>query len=104
MLVIMQTERTKLLGRIAEIKPLLMERFPIRSIGLFGSYARGDQQPHSDVDILVDVDPAIGLEFVSLAEMLENHLGRRVDRHRSRRMMPLPFRSRRCNSAGTARG
>jgi uncharacterized protein len=32
-----------------------------------------------DIDILVDVEPSIGLEFVTLAERLETELGRKVD-------------------------
>ncbi|MBT4101186.1 MAG: nucleotidyltransferase [Gemmatimonadetes bacterium] len=54
-------------------------------MALFGSYARGDQTETSDVDILVEVDPSIGLEFVTLADELEDHLGERVElvSHRS---------------------
>jgi len=44
-------------------------------MALFGSYARGDQQAGSDVDILVEVDPSIGLDFVTLAERIEKLLG-----------------------------
>lgn len=40
-------------------------------MGLFGSYATGDATEQSDVDILVDVDPSIGLRFVTLAETIE---------------------------------
>ena len=43
-------------------------------MALFGSYARGDQQSDSDVDILVDIDPSVGLEFVTLAEQIEQLL------------------------------
>lgn len=46
---------------------------------LFGSWARGDAQEDSDVDIMVDVDPSIGLRFVELGDELERVLGRRVD-------------------------
>jgi predicted nucleotidyltransferase len=31
--------------------------FGVRKVGLFGSYARGEQTVHSDIDILVDLDP-----------------------------------------------
>jgi hypothetical protein len=48
-------------------------------MALFGSYARGDQQEDSDVDILVEVDPSIGLEFVTLAKRIEKLLGVSVD-------------------------
>jgi predicted nucleotidyltransferase len=60
-------------------KVALFEKYPIRRIALFGSWSRGEQHQNSDVDILVDVDPAIGLGFVSLADELEHILGHKVD-------------------------
>ena len=60
-------------------KAELENRFKVRRLALFGSYARGDQKPDSDVDILVDIDPSIGLEFVTLAEQIEQLLGLPVE-------------------------
>ena len=57
----------------------LKRHYPIRRLALFGSWARGDAHEDSDVDVLVDVDPSIGLKFVQLAEELEAALGRHVD-------------------------
>ena len=57
------------------LKPLLMNSFNVRSIALFGSYARGDQTENSDVDVIVDVDSSIGIRFVDLAELIEDRLG-----------------------------
>ena len=64
--------------RISEI----CERYGIRELAVFGSAARGDIRPDSDVDILVDFEPGarIGLiKFASLSEELEGLVGRRVD-------------------------
>lgn len=60
-------------------KPKLKKKYKIRSIALFGSYACNDQQTGSDVDILVDVDPSIGLDFVTLTDEIEKLLGLHVD-------------------------
>jgi len=57
----------------------LENRFKVRRLALFGSYARGDQKPDSDVDILVDIDPSVGLEFVTLADQIEQFLGLPVE-------------------------
>ncbi|KPK80506.1 MAG: DNA polymerase subunit beta [Bacteroides sp. SM23_62_1] len=38
---------------------LLLFRFGIQNVGLFGSYVRGDQSEASDIDILIDFEPAL---------------------------------------------
>ena len=63
----------------------LQKEFPVKRLALFGSYAHGKQIPgQSDVDILVEVEPSIGLRFVMLAERLEQLLGERVGSRVSR--------------------
>ena len=71
--------KEEILKTLAKDKPELQKRFKVRQIALFGSYSRGDQQPNSDVDIFVEVDPSIGLDFVTLAERIEKLLGVSVD-------------------------
>ena len=52
----------------------------VSSLALFGSVARGEAGPESDIDILVEFDRPVGLfEFVRLQMRLEALLGRRVD-------------------------
>lgn len=57
----------------------LHEKYHVKNIGVFGSFARNEQTEKSDVDILVDFEEPIGLDFVSLAEYLEQLLGMKVD-------------------------
>lgn len=71
---------------INEIKELLqknkfelMKRYNLRSIAIFGSITRNEATEKSDVDILVEFEKPIGLEFVMLADELENILGVKVD-------------------------
>lgn len=76
----MVENREEILSRLRESKKTLQTEFPLRRIALFGSYARANQvDGQSDIDILVEVDPTIGLGFVALAERLEQLLGRPVD-------------------------
>ena len=73
------SSREQILGVLKDQKTDLGSRYPLKRMALFGSWARGDAQENSDVDILVEVDPSIGLRFVDLGDELEDLLGRRVD-------------------------
>lgn len=68
-----------ILTTLREQRSVLSRRYPIRRLALFGSWARGEAREDSDVDVLVEVDPSIGLRFVELGDYLERALGRRVD-------------------------
>jgi uncharacterized protein len=75
----MSPDRNHILARLREIKPTLFKQYPLHSMALFGSVARNETAVGSDVDILVEVDPSIGLEFVTLGDQLESYLGCKVD-------------------------
>jgi predicted nucleotidyltransferase len=60
-------------------KTQLQNKYPISELALFGSYARGDYNEMSDIDILVDFNDRIGIGFISLAHELEDLLQKRVD-------------------------
>lgn len=80
-------------NRLRSLLPALRREFPLQRMGLFGSVARGDAGPESDIDILVEVDPSIGLGFVTLAERLEAELGRKVDMVSRRALKPAMWES-----------
>ncbi len=55
-------------------------RYGARNVRLFGSVARGEDQPGSDVDVLVDMSPERSLlDLVGFGQELEELLHRRVD-------------------------
>lgn len=57
-----------------------LTRFDVKSLAIFGSVARDEAGPESDVDILVEFAKPIGLfEFVRLKIYLEKLLQRKVD-------------------------
>jgi predicted nucleotidyltransferase len=64
---------------IMRLKPELSKRFFVSKIGLFGSVTRGDFSAQNDIDLVVDFDKPVGIEFVDLADFLEEQLQRRVD-------------------------
>jgi predicted nucleotidyltransferase len=60
--------------------PELREQYGVRTLGVFGSYVRGEQKPRSDLDLLVEFDQAPTLpEFIDLEYYLRGLLGVRVD-------------------------
>jgi predicted nucleotidyltransferase len=66
--------------QIEALKPALRERFKVETIGIFGSYVRGDQKGKSDLDVLVEFsEPPSLFEFVELEEFLSKKLGLKVD-------------------------
>ncbi len=67
-------------SKLELLKPEVEEKFKVKSIGLFGSYVRGEQKDTSDLDILVDFYEPISLfRFVELEDFLSQRLGVKVD-------------------------
>ena len=60
--------------------PYLKEKFKVRSIGIFGSYVRGEQTKTSDLDLLVEFDAPVGFfKFIDLEDYLSEKLRVKVD-------------------------
>lgn len=59
-------------------KPLLLKKYPLKAIGIFGSITRNRQTSKSDIDILVEFKKPVGVEFIDLAEELEKILDVKV--------------------------
>lgn len=74
-------EKNKFIVQLEEMFPLLRERFGVMRIGIFGSTARGEDRPESDVDVLVEFAPGQTTfrNFMELVFYLEDTFGRRVD-------------------------
>lgn len=61
-------------------KPALKRQFKVKALGVFGSYARGEQKKNSDVDILVEFSRTPGLfDYVRTENHLSSILRKRVD-------------------------
>jgi predicted nucleotidyltransferase len=77
------TSRSEVVARLRQHYPVLASRFKVSSLALFGSFAREEQTPASDVDLLVSFSEPVGFAFIHLADHLADHLetllGRRVD-------------------------
>jgi predicted nucleotidyltransferase len=72
-----KNQTLEIIGRLeAEIRSLGVSR-----LALFGSVARGENRPDSDVDILVQFSPGSKTfdRFLALSDLLETNLGRRIE-------------------------
>jgi predicted nucleotidyltransferase len=66
--------------RLREILPVLRKEFRVKSLGLFGSYVRGEPKTGSDLDVLVEFEEPVSLlKLVSLENYLSDLLGVKVD-------------------------
>ena len=72
--------RDEILETLGRLNPELRSTFKVRRIGLFGSFARQEQRPDSDIDLLVDFSEDADLfDLIELKYFLEDRLGHRVD-------------------------
>ncbi len=65
--------------KLLEYNVDLLEKFKVRRIGLFGSFARGEQKKNSDIDFLVEFYEPTFDNFIDLLFSLEDLFGRKVE-------------------------
>lgn len=65
--------------RILRQNASLLERYAVKRIGLFGSYAKGRQTDKSDIDFLVQFKQPTYDNFIGLSRELEKLFGRKVE-------------------------
>ncbi len=70
----------EVIRQLRRMQPELGRRYPIREMGVFGSYVRGEQTEGSDLDVVVDLREGTGLlELAGLRQDLSDALGVKVD-------------------------
>lgn len=75
-----QTNLNQIIMALREIFPSLSGRYSVKTLGVFGSYARHEERETSDLDLLVDFDEPPGLiKFIELENTLTDLLGVKVD-------------------------
>lgn len=82
-------KRKDVLRILREQQKELADRFNVTSLSLFGSVARDEARPDSDVDLLVEFSQPVGLFlFIELQQRLETLLGCKVDLGTPRSLKP----------------
>ena len=75
----MTTDQEQLGQQIAKIIEASPYNSSVGPIYLFGSYARGDQNDDSDIDLLVTLKKPMGYDFMDLENILSDGLQKSVD-------------------------
>jgi predicted nucleotidyltransferase len=74
--------RDQILNFLSQNKKLFRDKYHIDKIGLFGSYARGEQNSSSDLDLLVEFEENTQDLYeikIQIKEFFKSHLGLEVD-------------------------
>lgn len=61
-----------ILQKLSVLKPVLQERYGVSELALFGSYSRDEQTGSSDIDIMVDFNGPIGIEYLDVVYLIED--------------------------------
>lgn len=71
--------KNDIIHKISVTRKELTERFTVKRIGVFGSFARGEASAASDVDIIVELGEPTFDHYMDLKFRLEEILQRPVD-------------------------
>jgi len=82
------------LQKLRQYKQQYSSEYGIERIGIFGSMARGEKTPESDLDVLVEAPVLSLLSLVGMKRRLEEIMGVSVDVVRKTEYMPLHFKAR----------
>jgi len=86
----MRPQKNRILSILKESSPVLLEKYGVARIGIFGSIARDEASEESDVDIVYKMSRPNLFTVVHLKKKLENILHCSVDLVRYReKMNPL---------------
>lgn len=83
--------RNRIIEALQEVSGHLKNKYPVKSMAVFGSSVREDFKENSDVDIIVDFQSDDFILFNSLAEELEIILGKKIDLITLRSLKPRHF-------------
>ena len=75
-----KTAMQDVLAKLKALKPDIVIRYRVKSLELFGSVVRGEQQEASDIDVLVEfTESADMFDLIGLGLFMEEKLNRKVD-------------------------
>jgi predicted nucleotidyltransferase len=72
-------DKAEIISFLTSNKDFMREKFGVTSIGIFGSYARNEQNEFSDIDLLVEFDKVSFNKLAGLYIYIENNMGKKLD-------------------------
>ena len=70
----------EVIEKLKELKPILKEKFGIKKLAVFGSYAKKEATDNSDIDIaILEMDIKNGFDIIKSQYFLEKELNKKVD-------------------------
>ncbi len=72
--------KTSIIQELKKNKVILASKYNVKKLGLFGSFARGENTRSSDIDILVEFSAPVDLfKYIDLEDHLKRILKRKID-------------------------
>ncbi len=68
-----------ILNYLSKHKKQFQKLYSVKKIGIFGSYARGEATPNSDIDIVVDLEKTTMFGLVAIKNEIEEYFQTHVD-------------------------
>lgn len=87
-------KREEIVNFISSHKAEFEQKFSVKKIGLFGSYARGEVHKESDIDIVVELEKPDLFNTIGVKQAIEEALKSKVDIVRLRDNMNRFLRQR----------
>lgn len=85
------TEKEKILSFLKEKKSELQEKYQVTRLGLFGSFARHENDENSDIDLLIEFAPntkRLSEKKQAIRDLVKARFGRKVDLCRQKYIKP----------------
>lgn len=80
-------DKVKILATLKEYKAENQKRYGIKSLGIFGSYSRNEENENSDIDVVIETKTPDMFQLVHIKEELELLFKKKVDLIRKRKNM-----------------
>ena len=88
----MQYSKDNIIKKLQEIKPVLSEKYKLTELALFGSYARNEATPESDIDIMVLTEKIPFKDYCNMYYFIkENFDGKEIDMVSKNAIQPKYF-------------